>query len=261
MNEYPTPEQILQPMTFKPATLRAVRELRREHPWRARGEERLEMYRRCAAKLSEAYGIEPPRIVAGRVSGYNRESRTIRLESTKLSVLSFLHEFAHCVYGSSELIACRWSVNLFKKVWPRSFERCHFEGHLLVRNVPRQVREAFRVEIELNQRERGPRRRLSYQEMGELLGRAMGVPETIPLPDGTRQHVWPPHPNCRSREVQVSRSGHQLGDTWTNDEGERMTVTEHMGQLFDVTCHADGGHTTHFGGPCGPLYTDRNGDS
>jgi hypothetical protein len=42
-----------------------------------------------------------------------------------------LHEFAHA-RGADERQACRWSINLFKKCFPRSFARCRVIGHTLV---------------------------------------------------------------------------------------------------------------------------------
>lgn len=48
---------------------------------------------------------------------------------------------------------------------------------------------------------------------------------------------------------------------YSEETGEHHGYTEHMGQIIPVTYHADGGSTVHFGGPCGPLYVDRNGDT
>jgi hypothetical protein len=42
----------------------------------------------------------------------------------KLSILTFLHEFSHHLQrGGTEEEARRWSINLFKRVYPRAFER------------------------------------------------------------------------------------------------------------------------------------------
>jgi hypothetical protein len=51
----------------------------------------------------------------------------------KLSVVTYLHELAHA-RGYDERQAVKWSVNLFRKVFPRSFARCQQEGHLLTTN-------------------------------------------------------------------------------------------------------------------------------
>jgi len=50
-------------------------------------------------------------------------SRTITMRG-KLSVITFLHEFAHALLpGPGEEGARKWSLTLFKKVYPRAFER------------------------------------------------------------------------------------------------------------------------------------------
>jgi hypothetical protein len=48
------------------------------------------------------------------------------------SVVTYLHEFAHAL-GRNERGACRWSLNLFCRVFPREFARCAQRGHCLVR--------------------------------------------------------------------------------------------------------------------------------
>ena len=50
----------------------------------------------------------------------------------RLSVVTFLHEFGHAL-GYGERGACRWSINLFRRCFPRSFARCRQAGHTLVR--------------------------------------------------------------------------------------------------------------------------------
>ena len=50
-----------------------------------------------------------------------------------LSVLAYLHEFAHA-RGADERQACHWSINLFRRCFPRSFARCRAVGHTLVRD-------------------------------------------------------------------------------------------------------------------------------
>lgn len=49
------------------------------------------------------------------------------------SIITALHEFAHHLYGSSELTACRWSIHLFRKTFTVAFTKLRFQGHLLVR--------------------------------------------------------------------------------------------------------------------------------
>jgi hypothetical protein len=64
---------------------------------------------------------------------YNLKTATITVNQT-LSVISALHEFAHHVFGPSELKACRWSIWLFKKTFPNAFANLEWNGHLLVKH-------------------------------------------------------------------------------------------------------------------------------
>jgi len=48
----------------------------------------------------------------------------------KLSVVTFLHEFAHAL-GRDERGACRWSINLFRSVFPEQYARLRADGHTL----------------------------------------------------------------------------------------------------------------------------------
>lgn len=122
---------------YRPAALRALRAFRRSKPWRGTIEERKAKFRRLNRALSRAYGMRPPAlhfilIDAARNSNgfYSRDERIIGLIG-KLSVVTYLHEFGHA-RGFDEFGACRFSVNLFARIFPRSFARCRHQGHMLV---------------------------------------------------------------------------------------------------------------------------------
>lgn len=53
----------------------------------------------------------------------------------KISVLTFLHEWGHNLHGESEHLACWWSINLFRKIFPDNFNRLqeNARGHYLAR--------------------------------------------------------------------------------------------------------------------------------
>ena len=116
---------------FKPAALAAVRDLARAKPWRGTPDERLAKLRRCLLELSTAYGIEPPRLTVGAIDCFIPAFQQIQL-TARLSVVTFLHEFAHA-RGFDERQAVRWSVNLFRRCFPRSYARCRHVRHTLVR--------------------------------------------------------------------------------------------------------------------------------
>lgn len=121
--------------TYRPAALRAVRAFRREKAWRGSVEERILKIGRLNQALAEAYGIPSCRLQfvrIGATSGngfYEPATHTIGLVG-RMSVVTFLHEFAHA-RGMDERRACRWSINLFRRLFPHSFARCTFDGHMI----------------------------------------------------------------------------------------------------------------------------------
>jgi hypothetical protein len=140
-NNYPaTVNEVLDPaMRFKPAALRAVRRFARSRPWRGTIGERKVKFQRLNEELADAYGLPRPRLTFFQVEdglycngSYHRHSHTITLYG-KLSVVTYLHEFGHA-RGYGERQACRFSINLFRRCFPRSFARCRAVGHTLVRN-------------------------------------------------------------------------------------------------------------------------------
>lgn len=91
-----------------------------------------------AAKLTPA---RSPRIALGETYCYHPASQTIYLDKTHASVISALHELGHHAYGPSELKACRFSVWLFKTIFPEFYEKLTWVGHLLVKN-PKTMKNA-----------------------------------------------------------------------------------------------------------------------
>ena len=136
-------ECLSETIKFKPEVLRAVRRFAKMKPWRGTVPERQEKCRWLNRALADAYGVDEPRLVFGtdesKDSGsscYIPSMRTIILKG-RLSVVSYLHEVGHFLFGRSEHQACRWSINLFRRVFPKTFARCHWDGHML-RARPRE---------------------------------------------------------------------------------------------------------------------------
>lgn len=129
-------------MTFRAAALAALRAFRNSHPWRGSIDERHQKIRRLHGDLCAAYGLHPqPRLVFGNdhvsCSGgscYIPSLNVIVLRG-RLSITTYLHEFGHA-RGMNERQATGWSINLFRRVWPKLFGRCRHEGHML--RAPRQ---------------------------------------------------------------------------------------------------------------------------
>ena len=131
-------EEILdETMTFNPAALRAVRAFARAKPWRGSLDDRHLKFRTVHAALSKAYGLDPqPRLIFGNdhatcsgSSCFIPSANAIVLRG-RLSVVTYLHEFAHA-RGMNERGGCRWSINLFRRCFPLSWSRVRFDGHML----------------------------------------------------------------------------------------------------------------------------------
>jgi hypothetical protein len=124
-----------QPLKFPAATLKAVKTFARSKPWRGTLEERQLKFRQLHADLCRVYSVNPTLVIEGDGTGdsggssYSPESKVITLTG-RLSVITFLHEWGHCLRGHSEFEACRWSLRLFQRCFPRSFARLRWEGHV-----------------------------------------------------------------------------------------------------------------------------------
>ena len=125
-------------MRFRPRALRAVRAFADSRPWAGSVEERKDKFRQLNRELSEAYGITEPELAFARLDGsssgsshYNPHLHRIVLVG-KLSVVTYLHEFAHS-RGKGEQGACRWSINLFRRGFPKQFGKLVHVGHTLIR--------------------------------------------------------------------------------------------------------------------------------
>ena len=130
-------EVIDQSVRFNPQALAAIRAFARKRPWRGTLDERWAKFQALNDELAHAYRVQTPILLlrgngtgeSGR-SSYHPRPPTITMRG-KLSVITFLHEWGHHLRGRSEREACRWSINLFRRCFPRSFARCRFDGHML----------------------------------------------------------------------------------------------------------------------------------
>jgi|SRR5579859_2979537 len=127
-------------MKFLPGTNKVMEEFKKSQPWKGDREEIQAKFRALNEELSTVYGIEPPQVifVSRFVYGscYFSIGNLIILEQEKdgrYSVVVFLHEFGHAL-GKNEKATCKWSINLFKRHFPRSFNKLIPKGHLLMRN-------------------------------------------------------------------------------------------------------------------------------
>lgn len=87
--------------------------------------------------LATAYNLSPPELKfvdSGEehsfASNYSPSHKRITMWG-KLSLITLLHEFGHFM-GMDENDAVEWSVSLFKRVYPKAYERLTPQGHCLV---------------------------------------------------------------------------------------------------------------------------------
>lgn len=138
---YPTKEEIMDPPhTHKPDVIRLVKLWKREvwFPLRNQNptdEQRFEALKALLQRIAVEQYQKEVNVVYVPDAGscyFQPGTNTIGINKS-LSILSSLHELAHFLFGSSELKACRWSVWLFKKTFPKAFSQLEWRGHMLVR--------------------------------------------------------------------------------------------------------------------------------
>ena len=127
-------------MRFRRGVVAAVKAFRDDGPWRGTLEERKRKFRRLNEALAEAYGMPTPDFRFAGIDGSFSGASSCRSRGAgqpaaitmrgNLSVVTFLHEFAHAL-GRNERGACRWSINLFRRVFPRQYARLQADGHVL----------------------------------------------------------------------------------------------------------------------------------
>ena len=125
---------------YKPAVLAAVRRFAATKPWRGTLDERRAKFEQANRDLGEALAVEPPLLVfAGDgdgdsgASSYCPATNTITMQGRQ-SVITFCHEWGHRIHGRSDVKACRWSLNLFRRCFPLSWSKLRFEGHMARRD-------------------------------------------------------------------------------------------------------------------------------
>jgi len=132
---YPTSRQIMaKEVKFKAETIAAVKAWKTENfvGWKNKGElDKFVALHNLLDRLAVVYN-RPVGFSIGDYDHYNRALGIVVLVNP--SIITALHEFAHHL-GMGEHGACRWSVWLFKKVFPGSFAKLRFipGSHMLVR--------------------------------------------------------------------------------------------------------------------------------
>jgi len=136
---YPTPQQIMRkPIKFKPQTIQLTKDWKHHfftEQWKhLSSTEQFTHIAQLVHALAKVVYRKPLSCVITNTAFacYNHITKTIHLGPVP-SIISALHELAHHLFGDNELVACRFSIHLFKKCFPKQFNTLEWQGHLLVK--------------------------------------------------------------------------------------------------------------------------------
>ena len=113
----------------------AVKAFAKSKPFRGTDQERFEKLVKLHNRLCEIYGVAPS-LTFNDSSEYPSPGVFIpssnEIVLSTFSVITYLHEFGHAL-GKGEKQTCRWSLNLFRDYFPRSWSRLVPRGHMMVK--------------------------------------------------------------------------------------------------------------------------------
>ncbi len=128
-------------LKYRVGVYEVLKKFRSSRPWVGTMEEMQHKFKMLNEDLSEIYKMKTPQLVfvdrfpTGSCCIQNSKPPVIIIEpeqDSRYSVVCYLHEFAHAL-GKGEKDACKWSINLFKRIFPSSYEALDHKGHMLVR--------------------------------------------------------------------------------------------------------------------------------
>ena len=137
MSKYPKSAiGLIEEVVYPEKVVDAIKEYRSHHIWKIPLKEKISYTKKLFYELCKIYKIDGN--IVFRIDETADDSFrsfcsgvTVVLVG-KFSVITFLHEFGHLL-GGDETEAVRWSINLFKKIFPRSFSQLTESGHLLLK--------------------------------------------------------------------------------------------------------------------------------
>lgn len=132
-NNYPSKEEILKtPFKFTPEVLTITANWKKIYLENIKKKTESDKTTEIKILLYLIAGFTHPAIRLGTKYSYDNIDKVISLDKDHASVISALHELGHHLYGDSELEACRFSVWLFKTIFPEFYEKLNWVGHLLL---------------------------------------------------------------------------------------------------------------------------------
>lgn len=136
-NEHPSKPIWDDTMKFRKGVISALKEFKTNCPYSAGLEKRKEGLQALLDEFGVVYNMDVPVLEftepdepTSFKSHYIAAEHKIVMVG-KLSIITFLHEFAHS-QGKDETGAVKWSLSLFKRVFPRAFTRLVAQDHCMV---------------------------------------------------------------------------------------------------------------------------------
>lgn len=139
--EYPkTVKEVLDDtIVYRKSVHQAIRVFKKLNPWRGNNDQIKSKFGILNSYLANAYNISEPQLVFVKEFVFGPccfpKSNLIILtpeDDGRYSVVTYLHEFGH-ILGKNEKETCRWSINLFRLHFPKSYEKLEHNGHVLTR--------------------------------------------------------------------------------------------------------------------------------
>lgn len=146
--KYPKVEEVLDDsMKFKKETIRALTRFKNSNPYKGSLQDIQDKFRKLNSELSLIYKMEEPKLLFCKKfikgSCYLPYGHVIILEQQgkKYGVVTFLHEFRHAMGAIREWHTCKWSINLFRKVFPEAYSKLEPVGHMLMKkNTAKKIK-------------------------------------------------------------------------------------------------------------------------
>ncbi len=134
---YPTKEEILEAVKYTKPTLH----LRLLDTWKKtfytkmwKSSNASYKFKALIILIEKLTNNENIKVQLGKEYSYSPTLKILTLGEIP-SIISTLHEIGHVILGNEEINACRFSVALFKTVFPNEYSKLEWNGHMLRRKI------------------------------------------------------------------------------------------------------------------------------
>lgn len=124
---------------YNEKTIAAMYKFRGSHAWQGTPKQRQAKLQTLNKELAKANSIKIPKLkfqsIDGTDSGWSSHDpdRNEIVIRGRISVITYLHEFAHALLGYDEDAVRHWSLNLFKQIFPISFSKLVSCGNMYMK--------------------------------------------------------------------------------------------------------------------------------